>query len=163
MQTTNPMGKRGISPLIATVILIAFAVSLGAVVMNLGSKLVGGTITDQKECSGMTLKFHELNGPQVSFGGSGTEGFIEFVADHTGTEPIPKVRMRVIGQRAGSTEACVIEVSNSVIDAGNPFSKRVPYNFDTCGTPKQVELVPIAMREKKELPCQGGIASYTVP
>lgn len=33
------MNKRGVSPLIATVLLIAFAVSMGAVIMNLGANL----------------------------------------------------------------------------------------------------------------------------
>ncbi|HLP79791.1 MAG TPA: archaellin/type IV pilin N-terminal domain-containing protein [Acidobacteriota bacterium] len=42
------MNKRGLSPLVATVLLIAFAVSLGAVVMNLGVSIVKDPCSNAK-------------------------------------------------------------------------------------------------------------------
>ena len=47
------LNKRGVSPLIATVLLIAFAVSLGAVIMNLGANL-------SSKCSAVDLDFHKV-------------------------------------------------------------------------------------------------------
>ena len=37
--------KRGMSPIVATVLLIAFAVALGAMVMSLGDKITGDEVT----------------------------------------------------------------------------------------------------------------------
>ncbi len=48
------MNKRGVSPLIATVLLIAFAVSLGAVVMNLGVNF-GRDVCEQVDFEALTL------------------------------------------------------------------------------------------------------------
>ena len=47
--------KRGVSPLIATVLLIAFAVALGAVVMNWGRGYVEDTADDAREKSDREL------------------------------------------------------------------------------------------------------------
>ena len=47
------LNKRGVSPLIATVLLIAFAVSLGAVIMNLGVNLTS-------KCDSIDLEFHRI-------------------------------------------------------------------------------------------------------
>ena len=64
--------KKGVSPLIATVLLIAFAVSLGAVVMNWGRGYVETTMTqadvqsaEKLTCSMETgFKFVEVRGKQ---------------------------------------------------------------------------------------------------
>lgn len=53
--------KKGVSPLIATVLLIAFAVSLGAVIMNLGINLAS-------PCDSAQIKFFENRGePKVCY------------------------------------------------------------------------------------------------
>ncbi|MEK6968194.1 MAG: archaellin/type IV pilin N-terminal domain-containing protein [Nanoarchaeota archaeon] len=156
--------KRAVSPLIATVILIAFAVSLGAVVMNLGSNFAtNDPLANQKECVGMGLKFHDLNGPQITFSGSGADGFVEFVVDHVGTEPIPKVRFRISAAKGGSTQTFISDLENSAIEPGYPLSKRVAYNYDTYGIPKQVEVIPTAQRNGKDLFCFKNSATYTLP
>ena len=55
--------KKAVSPLIATIILIAFAVALGAVVMNIGKGYVedipepAGKDTAAITCSGVDLNF----------------------------------------------------------------------------------------------------------
>ncbi|MFT4312582.1 MAG: archaellin/type IV pilin N-terminal domain-containing protein, partial [Candidatus Woesearchaeota archaeon] len=54
------MNKRAVSPLVATVLLIAFAVSLGAVIMNLGVNLASSACQDVK------IEFLETaDGPRV--------------------------------------------------------------------------------------------------
>src|SRR3989344_1207065 len=148
------MGKRGLSPLIATVVLIAFAVSLGAVVMNLGSNIAKnqGSLSEPKECAGLKMRFHDLNGPQVTLGGQGAQGFIEFVIDNVGTESIPLLRVTVIGNRQGSAQTFVSDVEGVNVQPGVPFSKRVAYNYDSYGAPKQVLVFPLAQSGAKKVP-----------
>ncbi len=158
------MGKRGISPLIATVVLIAFAVSLGAVVMNLGSGISKGStsFTEQKECISMKLQFHNLNGPQVTFGGQGAEGFIEFVIDNVGSDDVTRLRLLVIGERQGSPQTYTDDI-NAAVAAGFTLSKRVKYDYNLNGQPKQVQVIPIALRDGKPINCNNAAASYVVP
>ncbi len=71
------MNKRGLSPLIATILLIAFAVALGAVIMNIGGGVSAGcgvfinmevvTVDDRPmACVGEDIKVTLRNGPQVA-------------------------------------------------------------------------------------------------
>ena len=77
--------KRGVSPLIATVLLIAFAVALGAVVMNWASNFVKqqtqraeDTTNTKLGCAlRVSLKIAEIDSvPQLCYGGGGDEGYI---------------------------------------------------------------------------------------
>ncbi|HLD18916.1 MAG TPA: archaellin/type IV pilin N-terminal domain-containing protein [Candidatus Nanoarchaeia archaeon] len=156
--------KRGLSPLIATVILIALAVSLGAVVMNLSAGFLGGNkqLSDQKECTGMKLIFHDLNGPQVTFSGAGASGSLGFVVNHVGTEPIPQLRLIVIGSKDGQTTTFVSDLDSSITEPGIPLSKQIAYDYEVYGNPNQVEVVPLANRGTKKLACLGGEAKYIV-
>jgi flagellin-like protein len=68
-QTLFFNNKRGISPLIATVLLIAFAVALGAVVMNWGKNYVMTTAKDAQEngqakqrCANTVMEFVQTSG-----------------------------------------------------------------------------------------------------
>ena len=158
------MGKRGLSPLIATVVLIAFAVSLGAVVMNLGSNLANdGSLTESKECVGLKLKFHDLKGPQVTFGGQGSQGFIEFVADNVGMEIAPTIRLTIIGDKQGAKQAFVFDIDNANLQPGVPLSKRIALNFDSYGKPEQIKIFPIALVDGKKIPCLSSGDEYLVP
>ena len=64
--------KRGVSPLIATVLLISFAVALGAVVLNWGRNLDISKPGDK--CTGITIKIRTINNAQVCYAGSGQNG-----------------------------------------------------------------------------------------
>ena len=50
--------KKGVSPLIATILLIAFAVALGSVVMNWGLNLSLGKSSDK--CSRVEIKIRNI-------------------------------------------------------------------------------------------------------
>jgi flagellin-like protein len=70
--------KRGISPLIATVLLIAFAVALGAVVMNWGKNYVQKTAVGaqqsgqaKQKCTNTNLDFIVVSGiPKICYSGN---------------------------------------------------------------------------------------------
>src|SRR3989344_5283518 len=74
--------KKGVSPLIATILLIAFAVALGTVIMNWGLSL--GSSSDDP-CAKVALELKKMvdNG-EVCYGNRGAEGYLNFVIDNTG-------------------------------------------------------------------------------
>ena len=105
--------KRGVSPLIATILLIAFAVALGAVVMNVGRSTIGGMdagfsildlggkkqicFFDRAENSALELTVKngdimELEDLQVSI--IGTDDIVN--KDHLLLEPIKKAEVKKV-------------------------------------------------------------------
>jgi len=95
--------KRGVSPLIATVLLIAFAVALGAVVMNWGKTYVqdqadkASTKSDTEiACSfDVSLKWYERNGvKQVCYG----DTFIFFMIENGPSKDLTGLKMVVDGE-----------------------------------------------------------------
>jgi len=93
-------GKRGVSPLIATVLLIAFAVSLGAVLINLGINLFGDPCSNRSVevlvVEGTTRICHVESSKTISMtvfnsGKTGIDGFKLSVIGNTAyNEDIPE-------------------------------------------------------------------------
>ena len=97
-------GKKGVSPLIATVLLIAFAVALGAVVMNWGQSFTKQTIdnteTTQKTTMGcsfdVSIKEVEINGePQICYDAATEE--VEFLIRNNGNKALTGLQIQVVG------------------------------------------------------------------
>ncbi|MBR9675544.1 hypothetical protein GOV05_00890 [Candidatus Woesearchaeota archaeon] len=97
------VNKRGVSPLIATVLLIAFAVALGAVVMNWGKGYVEQTAQNSGQKAEMDLAcqtdikigIKEIgNTEKVCYNSSAD--YAEFMLENTGNEDITGIRMIVI-------------------------------------------------------------------
>src|SRR3989344_1722930 len=78
--------KKGVSPLIATILLIAFAVALGTVIMNWGLSL--GSSSDDP-CAKVALELKKMvdNG-EVCYGNRGAEGYLNFVIENSGSTDI---------------------------------------------------------------------------
>src|SRR3989338_2966243 len=102
-------GKRGVSPLIATVLLIAFAVALGAVIINWGRGFVQERTSDVEKTTkietgcalDVQLKVSEIDGtPQLCYGGSGTSGQVNFTLDNKGKKDIKELEI-VVGGTSG--------------------------------------------------------------
>ncbi|MCX6710804.1 MAG: hypothetical protein NTZ02_01820 [Candidatus Woesearchaeota archaeon] len=96
-------GKKGVSPLIATVLLIAFAVALGAVVMNWGKSFTTETInyaeTSSATSVGCTLDVSltavQIGGnPQICYNES--EHRIDFIVRNNGNRDIDDIELQVI-------------------------------------------------------------------
>jgi len=66
VKSRNFLNKRGVSPLIATVLLISFAVALGSIVLNLSR-----TLHFWDECSEVSIKIRELDEAQACYFGKG--------------------------------------------------------------------------------------------
>jgi flagellin-like protein len=101
------MNKKGISPLISTLLLIFFAVALGLVVMSWGKTAQIEEI--EASCDEIDLDILTLNGePQACY----ADGNLKFTLENSGTLPIMGVKLFIISD---SIEK--IEVDSSITPA----------------------------------------------
>ena len=131
--------KKGVSPLIATVLLIAFAVALGSVIMNWGLNLNLGKSTDK--CSNIEIKVRNIDDSEVCFGGFGQQGYINFVIDNTGTKDLNGLAVWIIGEKGTN----LFDLDNLAIEKGSLYDKKdkeVTYDFSKYGNIKQVQFIP---------------------
>jgi flagellin-like protein len=97
--------KRGISPLIATVLLIAFAVALGAVVMNWGKNYVQTTAVDaqksgqaKQKCTSTNIEFIQVSGiPKVCVNDLQNATEIEFTIKNKAPHEIIDIEITILG------------------------------------------------------------------
>ncbi len=132
--------KRGLSPLIATILLIAFAVALGAFVMSWGSTVdISGEIDSTQKCSETSLKLGVVNNfPQVYYGGEGNNGFLEFTIENNGNQEIKGLIVWVVGEK----ETMISEIEKLQIKIGYPLTKKLNYNFNKYGEIKKIKFIP---------------------
>lgn len=90
--------KRGVSPLIATVLLISFAVALGSVVLNWGRNLDISKPNDL--CAGVSIKIRNIDGAEACYSGSGTNTYLQFILDNNGDADIDGLGIWVAGKKA---------------------------------------------------------------
>ncbi len=139
--------KRGLSPLIATILLIAFAVALGAVVMSWGRTVdISGEIDSTQKCSQTSLNVESINNiPQVYYGGEENNGFIEFTIENNGNQEIKGLIVWVVGEK----ETMISDIEKLQIKVGHPLSKKLNYNFNKYGEIKKIKFIPkIAINEE---------------
>lgn len=142
------IGKRGISPLIATFLLLVMAVGLGILVMNWGRALV----EEKARCSvDLELKLVELNKqPQMCVGGSGEYGYVTFIVENGYIADIKKLQFRAIGTKSIYT----MDLPDSDIGKGSSLEKTIPYNFGLFGYPKQFKITPkVELFPGEEISC----------
>jgi len=143
--------KKGVSPLIATILLIAFAVALGAVVMSWG-KSVDFSVEGQasEKCAGVGLSVEKINDiPQVFYGGTENNGFIKFTIENNGNEDIEGIIVWVIGEKNTNT----IELEQSSIKVGYPLIKEIKHDFSKYGEIKKLKFIPKIKVEDSVITC----------
>jgi len=129
--------KKGVSPLIATVLLISFAVALGAVVMNWGRNIE--IINPVDKCSGVDLTVRKTI-KEICFGGTTEDSYINFILDNTGSIDVEGVLIYIIGSKKTKFH----DIDNK-INKGELLDikdKSISYDFDTFGNIKQVQFTP---------------------
>ena len=97
--------KKGISPLIATVLLIAFAVALGAVVMNWGKNYVQTTAIDaqksgqaKQKCTNTNMEFVQVSGiPKVCINNPLNTTEVEFTLKNKAPHEILDIEITILG------------------------------------------------------------------
>ena len=131
--------KKGVSPLIATILLIAFAVALGSVVMNWGLSLNLGKSSDK--CRNVEIKIRNIDVAEVCFGGFGTNGYVNFIIDNVGTADISGLAIWIVGDKGTQLS----DLDNLLIKKGTLYDKKdkeVAYDFSKFGNIKQVQFIP---------------------
>lgn len=141
--------KKGVSPLIATILLIAFAVALGSVVMNWGLNLSIGKSADK--CSSVSMKIRNINGAQICYGGFGNNGYVNFIVDNVGSSDINGLSVWITGEKGTR----LFDIDDIAVKSGSLFErkgKEVTYDFTAYGNIKSVQFIPKAKGESLE-PC----------
>lgn len=141
--------KKGISPLIATFMLLFFAIVLGVIVMNWGR----AQLEEGARCP-VDTGIHIVsvnNAPEICYGGRGEDGFINFILENGVKQDISKVHIRILGTK----NLLEMDIADSYIKKGESLMGNVPYSFDLFGDIRQVKITPkIILYGNEELICQ---------
>ncbi len=138
--------KRGVSPLIATILLIAFAVSLGSVVMNWSLNL--GSDKSLNGCRNVEIKVESKNSVEVCSGILGQNGYINFIIENKGLVDVQGLVMWIIGEKGTK----LVDLDGASIKSGasyNKNDKELTYDSSLLGILKQVQFMPKIQTEQK--------------
>ena len=133
------INKKGVSPLIATVLLIAFAVALGAVVMNWGRNIEFSQSEDK--CAGVEIKVRETKDYAVCYSGTGNNIYLNFIIDNIGRQDLYGLSIWVVGSKGTR----LFELKDILIKKGALFDKKdneLTYELDTYGEIKHLQFIP---------------------
>ncbi|HSU72399.1 MAG TPA: hypothetical protein VLJ21_00945 [Candidatus Binatia bacterium] len=135
------LNKRGVSPLIATLILIGFSVGLGAIVMSFGEAYVEeqATFVSSPEvggsCTAVDLQLITVKGvPQICV----RDRVVELSLDNGPGTPIAALQARVVGTDNLYLAPNVLK--SPLLPAS---SLKTAFTLDPIGTPVQVKLTPV--------------------
>jgi len=133
------LGKRGVSPLIATVLLISFAVALGSVVLNWGRNLEIAKPGDV--CSGVAIKIRNIGDAEVCYAGSGSSTYVNFVIDNIGNVGINGLGVWITGEKGTK----LLELDNIPIEKGQILDikdKSIVFDSNAYGAIKSIQFFP---------------------
>ncbi|MEK6837920.1 MAG: archaellin/type IV pilin N-terminal domain-containing protein, partial [Nanoarchaeota archaeon] len=157
----NGRNKKGVSPLIATVLLIAFAVALGAVVMNWGRGFVQQQTSEAEKttqtklgCSlKVNIKVAEIDGvPQVCYGGGGSTGYLELrLNNEDETNDIKGLSISI----GGETGIYNNDTINTTIPVGLSGYLNMSYSFASYGKVRNLRVIPKISIGGVVTPCGG--------
>lgn len=140
--------KKGVSPLIATVLLIAFAVALGAVVMNWGRDYVETTAKDSQDKSNLELSCQQdislgvkeiSNIPKICYDQSGK--YVEAMLENKGRTTITGLKYTIFDDSDGVYSA----INETITITAGGVTNMVKFNhtFNTTAEILQVEFIPM--------------------
>lgn len=128
--------KKGMSPLIATVLLIAFAVALGAMIMNWSTDVEEpdkGPVTQSTPCSDVSIELNEVFGKKIF---CYQDESIRFNIVNTGSDAISGIQLRSVDPELKVVET---NIPGSSLAVGATFDHAFVY--DKSGK-VHVEIVP---------------------
>ena len=138
------LNRKAVSPLIATVLLISFAVALGAVVMAFGSKTFEESFT--KNCLNIDLKISSACYAPVS-------QKLKMDLLNNGKADIASFKLWIAGDSVFKT---TIEEK---INKGESISKEVDYNPSTYGEASSISIIPSVKKGDQTIWCIDNTAS----
>ena len=157
--------RKAVSPLIATVLLIAFAVALGAVVMNWGRGYVEDTANVARErsdtevtcASDVDIDVVDIdNNPQICYNSTGSGSNInisvEFILENKKARTVEKIQARLIG--SSSRVPYIFDMGNtSELTSNQAKFMNFTYDGDVYGPPDQLKLTPYIKVGGAEVAC----------
>lgn len=150
--------KKGMSPLIATIVLIAFAVSLGVVVMNIGRSfgpdLSGGD--GKVDCSNSKgLAILIVSGEQkICFSENGAESYIDFTISNSAPININDLHITIYGTNEVFNKDSILA---SPMKGGEGKRIKIKYDSNVFGNIEQVVITPKITDEGASVCNQKGI------
>jgi flagellin-like protein len=128
--------KKAVSPLVATILLLAVAIVVGVLVMNWGR----AQLEEASQCTiKVGLSFVELNQkPQICYSGSGPQGALTFIVENGAASDVESLHLRIIGTK----NVYNMNIDDSYIEKGYSLMKTIPYDFTLFGNIRQIRLVP---------------------
>ena len=106
--------KRGVSPLIATILLIAFAVALGSVILQWL-----GTFPFEDKCRNVQISLKQEDGAGLCYGGVGQNSYLNFGVRNTGSIDVDGFSIWVEGE--SSTK--LLDFENIKVLKGSLYEK----------------------------------------
>lgn len=156
--------RKAVSPLIATVLLIAFAVALGAVVMNWGRGYVEDTANIARErsdtevtcASEVDIDIVDIDSvPQVCYNTSdpvAANNTIYFIVENKQSLKVEKIQARLIGDKTRVPYTVDLGgESNLTTNAAKLLN--LTYEDDKYGAPNQLKLTPYIKVGGSEVAC----------
>jgi flagellin-like protein len=157
--------KKGVSPLIATVLLIAFAVALGAVVMNWGKSFTTGQMQQVQDRSDRDIKctmdvslgVTEIGGAaQMCYGAGPTANtqYLYFAITNIGTRDVYQIDVHILGDGDPGTYSNTT-MNGTTIAQGAMLRRNITYDNSTIGSIQKVSIVPKVDLAGKIVTCSG--------
>ena len=128
------MRKKAVSPLIATVLLIAFAVALGAVVMSWGIDQFKGE--EAGDCPKVKFSVEKIAGvPDICYI-SGETNTLKFLASNEG-DPISKFSITLISTKENT-------INDEILTPLGTATEYIKYNYPSdFGTIQLAKIIPV--------------------
>ncbi len=139
------LDKKAIAPLVATLLLISFAVSLGVVIMNFGR----AQVELQAQCPiNIGLKFAKIGGEEQICYDAGRQE-ISFTVENGVNIKVNGLLINIIG----SQEAKTIDIPDTKIEKAGIYLGHVPYASAQSGEIRQIKLTPKVEMNAEEQIC----------
>ena len=149
VKKSNFFNKRGVSPLIATVLLISFAVALGSVILQIGSEIDFSNMGET--CSGVSIEIRDIDTSQVCYSVSGNNTYLNFIIDNSGNKDIDGLTIWIRGENG----LPLVEFDDLSIKKGELLEIKeaaLEYNFNKFGAIKYIEFIPkIKINDSSEI------------
>ncbi|MBD3313396.1 hypothetical protein GF345_03055 [Candidatus Woesearchaeota archaeon] len=158
------MDKKAVSPLIATVLLIAFAVALGAVVMNWGRSYVEDTaeFAQEKSSTEITCSM-DIRTEIIKIGETSQICYdddaetLNFTIQNSGTVRVDGLRIQAIGN-----SSIVSKEINETFPTAEPKRMYINYSVDGNGSIRQVRFTPMITVEEKGVWCAQNVKTVEI-
>jgi flagellin-like protein len=142
------MNSRGISPLIATVVLIAFAVALGAVIMTWSARVIEAPENKTYECVDLSVGVYRYQ----------TGEYDACYSDNSIVFTVESYRGKVSGLKliaitTGKEIFSVPNVLKEPLVPNTPKKVVVPYSIEDYGNIKELKFFPMIGREPSLFVC----------